>query len=553
MNGLFQVKSINDIDQESKKKIFIRSLGFVALLAIGLGDTIGAGLFSITGYAISNYTGPSIILSFIIGGGCCVLTGLCYAEFASMMPISGTAYTYAYGALGEFVAWFIGWDLILEWTLGASTVGVSWGRYLTHFLEHSNIHLPLAITAGPLEGGIINVPPIILVVILSCIIIRGTKQSSWINIGMVLLKVLIIVLFVVLGWQFIHLSNFTPFFPKNTGTWGDFGISGMMRGISIVFFAYIGFESITTLGQEAKKTKHITKALIISLGICILLYILFAFVLIGVADYHLYKGLGGITPVYVAIEQMGFKNSSGVIIPLYPWLNICIIIAILIGFCSIILIDLLSQSRIIYNMSIDGLLPSVLSRIHKKYKTPYITNIFLMTFCILFVGFLPAELVGELASIGSLIAFIIVALGILVLRYKAPDIPRGFKVPLFPYLPIISIITCVALVSFLPADTWLRLILWVLLGTNIYIFYGIKHSHLRKNSPIKYKDTQSLYAIMIVIAILLLIVNRITLHSSNHLSNSKNITYFIVLSNIIAIAHIILYSTLYLYKKYKKA
>lgn len=480
--GLFIRKSIEALQAEAKETgsgTLKRVLGPVSLVALGVGVIIGAGLFSITGTVAASYTGPAITLSFIIAAIGCCFAGLCYAEFASMIPVSGSAYTYSYATMGELIAWIIGWDLVLEYTVAATTVSISWSRYMTVFLQGVGIELPHAFTACPWDGGIVNIPAMIIVVLMSLILMRGTAGSSFFNGLIVFLKIAVILIFVVLGWQFIQNENYTPYIPANTGTLGEFGVSGIFRGAAIVFFAFLGFDAVSTAAQETKNPKRdMPIGILVSLLVCTILYILFAHVMTGVAHYTDFSGQVGIAPVAVAIEKMGYPDAAGVIQPAYPWLNKAIILAILFGYCSVIMVTLLGQSRVFLSMSRDGLLPPFFSKINQRFRTPVHSNCLFMILVSLLAGFIPAQVAGEMTSIGTLLAFTLVCAAILIVRKTMPDVPRAFKTPFVPFVPIMGILTCLCMMSFLPADTWIRLVLWMLIGLDVYASYGIHHSKL---------------------------------------------------------------------------
>jgi APA family basic amino acid/polyamine antiporter len=461
-----------------------RTLGAGALIALGIGAIIGAGLFSITGGAAANQAGPAITISFIVAAAGCAFAGLCYAEFASMIPVAGSAYTYSYATMGEFIAWIIGWDLVLEYAVGAATVSISWSRYLVKFLEGFDIHLPAALVTGPWDGGVINLPAVFIVVLMSSLLIKGTKESATVNAVIVALKVTVVLIFIFLGWQYINNDNYTPYIPENTGKFGEFGFSGIIRAAAIVFFAYIGFDAVSTAAQEAKNPrKHMPIGILGSLAICTVLYILFAHVMTGVTNYQTFKGQDGIAPVAVAIDHMGTADAAGVIHPDYPWLNRAIVVAILAGYASVILVMLMGQSRVFFSMSKDGLLPGVFSDVHKKFRTPAKNNLLFMLFVSLFAAFVPARVVGEMTSIGTLFAFILVSIGVVVMRKTMPDAPRAFKTPLVPLVPFLGVATCLFMMVFLPLDTWIRLIVWMLIGFDIYLAYSIRHSELSSKLP----------------------------------------------------------------------
>mgnify|MGYP000080193759 FL=1 len=478
--GLFIKKPLADLMTEandSGSKSLKRILGPWSLIALGVGVIIGAGLFSITGAVAAGDTGPAITLSFAIAALGCCFAGLCYAEFASMIPVAGSAYTYSYATMGELVAWIIGWDLVLEYCVAATTVSISWSRYLVVFLEGFGVHLPQALTACPWDGGIVNIPAFVIVVLMSILLIRGTEGSSIFNGIIVFLKVSVVLVFVVLGWKYIRMENYTPYIPTNTGTLGEFGFSGILRGAAIVFFAFLGFDAVSTAAQETKNP-DMPIGILMSLVVCTILYMLFAHVMTGVVHYSAFAGQNGIAPVAIAIDHMGQMDASGVIRPDYPWMNRAIVIAILLGYCSVIMVTLLGQSRVFLSMSRDGLLPPLFSHIHEKFRTPARSNFLFMLLVGTLAAFVPASVAGEMCSIGTLFAFTLVCAGVLIVRKTMPDAPRSFKTPLVPFVPIAGIITCLVMMLFLPADTWIRLVLWMLIGLDIYVCYGIKHSKL---------------------------------------------------------------------------
>ena len=480
--SLFVKKSLESLRQEaneSGEKTLRRILGPWSLVALGVGVIIGAGLFSITGAVASGFTGPAITISFAIAALGCCFAGLCYAEFASMIPVAGSAYTYSYATMGELVAWIIGWDLVLEYCVAATTVSISWSRYLVVFLEGFGIHLPHALTACPWDGGVVNIPAFVIVVLMSLFLIRGTKGSSIFNGIIVFLKVSVVLIFVILGWKYIQMENYTPYIPENTGKLGEFGFSGILRGAAIVFFAFLGFDAVSTAAQETKNPRRdMPIGILMSLFICTLLYILFAHVMTGVVHYTAFEGHNGIAPVAIAIEHMGHMDASGTIQPDYPWMNRAIVVAILLGYCSVIMVTLLGQSRVFLSMSRDGLLPPLFSHIHPRFRTPARSNLLFMVLVGTLAAFVPAQVAGEMCSIGTLFAFTLVCAGVLIVRRTMPDAPRSFKTPLVPFVPIAGIITCLVMMVFLPADTWIRLVLWMLIGLDIYVSYGIKHSRL---------------------------------------------------------------------------
>ncbi len=469
------INEASDDGQDSLK----RTLSAGSLVALGIGAIIGAGLFSITGLAAANYAGPGIIISFVIAAVGCGLAGLCYAEFASMIPVAGSAYTYSYATMGEFIAWIIGWDLVLEYAVGAATVASSWSGYLSKLLSNYGLALPEQLMKGPFDGGIINLPAVFIIVIMSLVLIKGTRESAVVNGIIVFLKVAIVIIFIVLGFNYIRPENLQPFIPENQGKFGEFGWTGIIRAAAVVFFAYIGFDAVSTAAQETKDPKRAMPIGILgSLLICTILYILFAYVMTGVTHYTNFKN-SELAPVAEAINWMG-PIINGVPQPDYPWLNTAIIVAILLGYASVILVLLMGQTRVFYSMSKDGLLPKIFSEIHSKFRTPFKSNLLFMLFVSLFAAFVPGRVVGEMTSIGTLFAFILVCAGVLVMRYTMKDAPRAFRVPFVPVIPILGILVCLGMMVFLPFDTWIRLLVWMLIGLDLYGIYGFKNSKLNE-------------------------------------------------------------------------
>ena len=493
-----------------------RTLSATSLVALGIGAIIGAGLFSITGGAAANNAGPAITISFILAAAGCAFAGLCYAEFASMIPVAGSAYTYSYATLGEFIAWVIGWDLVLEYAVGAATVAISWSRYLVKFLAYFDLSIPSEFTMSPFDtvtlqdgsviSGMINLPAVFIVILMSLVLIKGTKESAVVNSVIVGVKVCVVLIFIFLGWGYINADNFTPYIPPNSGTFGEFGFSGIARAAAIVFFAYIGFDAVSTAAQEAKNPKRdMPIGILVSLLICTVLYILFAHVMTGVTHYTNFRGQDGIAPVAVAIDSMGTAGADGVIVPAYPWLNKAIIFAILGGYASVIMVMLLGQSRVFFTMSRDGLLPKVFSEVHPRFSTPYKSSFLFMIFVSLFAAFVPARVVGEMTSIGTLFAFILVCVGVIVMRKTMPDAPRAFRTPLVPLIPVLGVVTCLFMMVFLPFDTWIRLIAWMIIGMDIYLLYGIRKSHFHRES-VSASDYQICSVSGLVLTIMLAVV-----------------------------------------------
>ncbi|HKG68308.1 MAG TPA: amino acid permease [Segetibacter sp.] len=523
--------------QETGTHTLKRTLGAAGLVALGIGAIIGAGLFSITGMAAANHAGPAITISFVVAAFGCLFAGLCYAEFASMIPVAGSAYTYSYATMGEFIAWIIGWDLVLEYAVGAATVGISWSRYLVKFFEGFDVHLPASLTLGPWDGGIINLPAVFIIVLMSLLLIKGTKESAMVNGIIVGLKVAVVLVFIFLGWKYINNTNYHPYIPDNTGKFGEFGFSGIIRSAAIVFFAYIGFDAVSTAAQEAKNPKKdMPWGILGSLAICTILYILFAHVMTGVTSYTTFAGKDGIAPVALAIDKMGTPNAAGVIQPDYPWLNRAIIVAILAGYSSVILVMLMGQSRVFFSMSKDGLIPKIFSTVNPVTQTPAKNNSLFMLFVSLFAAFVPARVVGEMTSIGTLFAFILVCIGIWVLRRKTPEIPRAFKTPMVPLVPILGIFTCLFMMAFLPMDTWIRLLVWMLIGMDIYLAYGVKHSQLGNGTTTRKGMKSARYTGLVLAA--LLIVAGILHQSGVGFNEDKTLLY---ISIIFALVHLFVF------------
>lgn len=478
--NLFIKKSAEELLKEAENdggRGLKRVLGPGGLIALGVGVIIGAGLFSVTGIVAGAHTGPAIVISFALAAVACALCGLCYAEFASMLPVSGSAYTYSYFTMGELVAWIIGWDLVLEYTVASVAIAISWSKYFSIMLQGIGYPLPIEWTACPSEGGLFNVPAMLLVVLLSCILMRGTAGSSKFNDLMVALKIAVVLAFIFIGFKYIRAENLTPFVPENTGVFGEYGWSGVLRGAAIVFFAYIGFDAVSTAAQETKNPRrNMPIGILGSLLVCSILYMVFSFVMTGVVDYHAYIGAESIAPAATAVANMGPIGPDGVVVPAYPWLNRGIIIAILLGYASVVMVMMLGQSRVFYSMSKDGLLPPLFSHLHKRFHTPARSNFLFMIVIGTLAGIVPANIAGEMTSIGTLFAFSLVCLGVIVVRKTQPHAPRSFKTPWVPYIPAAGLILCIGMMLFLPAETWIRLVMWMLIGIDIYSYYGIKHS-----------------------------------------------------------------------------
>jgi basic amino acid/polyamine antiporter, APA family len=501
---IFTTKPIDQILQESEVKTGLkRTLTATNLTTLGIGAIIGAGIFVITGQAAAQYAGPAILISFMISGVACAFAGLCYAEFASMIPIAGSAYTYAYATMGEFFAWFIGWDLILEYLFAASTVSVGWSGYMVSFLNDFGVHIPAYLTAAtgttlinvpgtgwvqetsnllkhlaetgvnasalPQQVALFNLPAMFIIAVLTVLLVIGIKESANFNNIMVMVKVSVIILFIAIGFAFVKSANWHPFIPPNTGEFGHFGWSGIFRAAGVIFFAYIGFDAVSTAAQESKNPKKdMPIGIMGSLGISTILYILVAIVLTGIVSY---TSLNVADPMAVGVNALGDSMF---------WLRPIIKIAAIAGLSSVILVLMLGQPRIFYSMSHDGLLPPVFSKVHPKFRTPYISTIITGSFAFIIAGTLPISVLSELVSIGTLMAFTIVCIGIIVLRKTRPELPRPFRTPWVPLIPILGAAVCLAQMVSLPFDTWLRLIIWMGLGFVIYFTYSVRHSKFHK-------------------------------------------------------------------------
>jgi len=463
-------------------------LGPWSLVALGIGAIIGAGLFVRTAAAIADRSGPSVTLAFILAGVGCAFAGLCYAEFASMIPIAGSAYTYSYATMGELVAWIIGWDLVLEYAVGAATVSIAWSEYFNKVLEFMGLHVPYQWSHSPFEvgmgsnagvHGIMNIPAVGIILILSALLIRGTRESAFVNSLIVITKVTIVLMVIVIGWGFINPVNHNPFIPNPTWytnaaglTHHYGGIMGILGAAGVVFFAYIGFDAVSTAAQEAKNPKRdMPIGILGSLVICTVLYVLFSYVLSGVATVQDFRTAGKEASVAYAIS----KYMIG-----YSWLAKFVTVAILAGFSSVILVMLLGQSRVFYSMSEDGLVPKIFSEVHPRYKTPWKSNMLFFVFTSLFGAFVPVDIVGEMTSIGTLFAFILVCIGVWILRVKRPDLERAFKVPAVPVVSILGVVVCGAMIYGLEWKNWLRLVGWLVIGLIIYFGYSRRHSKLRQ-------------------------------------------------------------------------
>jgi APA family basic amino acid/polyamine antiporter len=493
MSYLWKRKSLESLLNETPDEghALKKTLGPLNLVALGIGAIIGAGLFVRTAAAAANNAGPSVTLGFIVAAVGCAFAGLCYAEFASMIPIAGSAYTYSYATLGELVAWIIGWDLVLEYGIGAATVGIAWSEYLNKLLEFLPGHhqIPYSLCHSPFEKlhdaagnvvahGMVNIPALFIVLMLSLLLIRGMKESAFVNGLIVIAKVTIVILIIIFGWGFIDPANHTPYIPAPStaidmqGVAHHYGgILGILGAAGVVFFAFIGFDAVSTAAQETVNPKRdMPIGILGSLVICTVLYILFAHVLTGIASVNDFRTSGREASVAYAIT----KHMPG-----YGWLAKLVTVAILAGFSSVILVMLMGQSRVFFTMSRDGLVPKVFSDVHPKYRTPWKSNLLFFGFVGAFAGFVPGDIVGDMTSIGTLFAFVLVCVGVWVLRVRDPNAPRQFKTPLVPLVPILGIIVNSAMIFGLGWPNWTRLGVWLAIGLVIYFAYSRHHSKLR--------------------------------------------------------------------------
>jgi APA family basic amino acid/polyamine antiporter len=472
-------KSVAAINQEIEAGPKLnRVLNRQALTSVGLGSMIGSGIFVLTGTVAAQHTGPAITLAFLVAAIGCGLAALCYAELASMIPISGSAYSYTYATLGEGVAWFVGWNLALEYVMSGAAVAVGWSGYVVNLLQEFGIVLPAAFTNAPIAkdasnhlvatGAVVNVPAVFIVALLTWVCYVGVKQSTRVNNVMVIIKVLIIVLFIVVGLQYVNTALWTPYLPENSGNFGQFGVSGIMQGAAIIFFAYIGFDQAATTAQEARNPQRdVPWAIIAALLISTTLYVAMAAVMTGMVSH---TELNVAAPVAVALDAH----------PELKWLGLPVKIGAIVGLTSVILMSLLGQPRIFMAMSRDGLLPPSMQKVHEKYRTPHIATLVTGVVAAFFAGLFPLDVLGELISIGILLAFTAVCAGVLVLRHTQPDTPRPFRVPFATFTSIAGVVVCLAMTLALPHDTWIRLAIWTLIGFAIYFFYGFRHSKVRQ-------------------------------------------------------------------------
>jgi APA family basic amino acid/polyamine antiporter len=485
LSGLFASKSVEALIAESERpeagEALPRTLGFFSLTCFGVGSTLGAGIFVLTGTVAAAHAGPAVVLSFVLAGLACALAGLCYAEFASMVPVAGSAYTYAYATLGELVAWTIGWCLILEYLFASAMVAIGWAGYALAMAGDFGLVLPPAFTQAPFDvgrggliatGAIVNAPAVAAVMLCTGLLLAGTRASARVNDLIVVAKVIVIVIVGVAGLLFAHPGRWVPFIPPNTGRAGEFGVSGVVTGAAIVFYAYVGFDAVSTMSQETHNPRRtVPLALIASLAICTALYVLIALMITGLADYRL---LNVSDPVYVALAAAGTALA---------WAKPMVGAVVVVGLISALLVTLLGQVRIFYAMARDGLLSKMFMAVHPRFRTPHIGTLVTGATAAIIAGVFPLNLLGELISIGTLLAFAIVCLGVIVLRRRRPDLLRPFRVPGYPWVPLAGIAVCLALMASLPRDTWIRLMAWLVLGFVVYGAYGVKHSRLRRPQP----------------------------------------------------------------------
>jgi basic amino acid/polyamine antiporter, APA family len=484
MKRFFRTKSHRQLvsEADAAEGNLHRVLNAWHLTLLGIGGIIGAGIFVLTGQAAAKYAGPAVVLSYAFSGIACAFAGLCYAEFASLIPVAGSAYTYAYATLGELFAWIIGWDLILEYLFGASTVAVGWSGYVASFLKDLGIILPPALCNAPigfeaakglhLTGAIVNLPAVLIIAFVGVLLVIGIRQSASFNGIIVMIKLTVILLFVVLGVWFVKKANWRPFIPPNTGDFGHFGWSGVLRGAAVVFFAYIGFDAVSTAAQEAKNPQRdMPTGILLSLLVCGLLYVAVSGVLTGLVPY---STLNVPHPIAVGIDAAGRS---------LEWLRPLVKLGAIAGLSSVILVLMLGQSRIFYSMANDWLLPPWFARVHPRFKTPYIATILIATVALVIAGLFPIDILGELVSIGALLAFTMVCAGVLVMRRTRPDLHRPFRTPWVPFVPIMGMVLSLAQMAALPRDTWIRLIVWMVIGFVIYFTYSHRASRLHHHPP----------------------------------------------------------------------
>jgi APA family basic amino acid/polyamine antiporter len=478
--SLFVRKDLQALLAEAGAGTLRRELGPVALVTLGIGAVIGAGIFVYTGIVASQNAGPALTLSMVLAGIACAFAGICYAELASMIPVAGSAYTYAYATMGELIAWIIGWDLILEYSLSSSSVAVGWSGYAVILLGELGITVPPHLTGAPGTSVLLpdgssvvawfNLPAVVVCLAITALLVIGIRESARVNTTIVIIKVAVLALFVIVGAQYVNTANLHPFIPPNTGEFGSFGWSGILRGAGIIFFAYIGFDAVSTASQEAKNPgRDIPIGILVSLAICTVIYIAVGLVMTGLVPY---TKLNVPSPIAVAIQATGLK-----------WIAPIVNIGAICGLSSVILVNLLAQSRIFYSMSRDGLLPPAFAKLHPRFRTPHVTTAIVGILVAIAAGLFPIAVLGQLVSMGTLLAFAIVCTGVLILRRIEPDTPRPFKTPGMPWVPILGTLICFYLMSGLPLPTWIRLFIWLAIGLAIYFTYGRFRAATVRNQP----------------------------------------------------------------------
>src|SRR6478736_1990417 len=487
--NLFRRKSVTQLQADAlTDQRLKRALGATNLTMLGIGAIIGTGIFVLTGTVAAQNAGPAVVLSFVLAGVASIFAALCYSEFASLVPMAGSAYTYGYATLGELFAWIIGWDLILEYALGAATVAVGWGGHLTSFLhDFVGIDFPAALSAAP--GTIVhtpagdvtavfNLPAVLITVAVTALIIRGIRESANVNTVIVFVKLAVVVIVILGGAAFVNSANWHPLIPPNTGTFGEYGYSGILTGSGKIFFAYIGFDAVSVAAQEAKNPqKDMPMGILGSLVVCTILYILVSGVMVGLVPYK--QMMGSPAPMVVAIRAAEAASGGS---SLLHMMTMLVELGAIAGLSSVMVVMMMAQPRIFYSMANDGLLPPFAKKIHPRFRTPHITSIITGVVVSVASGFTPIGVLGQMVSIGTLMAFVIVSIGVIFLRYQRPELDRPFKVPLVPFLPALSVVVSLVLMASLPAATWLRLVIWMAIGFVLYFAYGFHHSELRKRT-----------------------------------------------------------------------